>query len=226
MDMQGALAYLSDLEHNNTRTWFHDTKARRDEAQQAFEALLSDLMERIGAFDPSVLGRDPKSLTFKFPRDTRFSHDKSPYNPSLRAHIGPAGKLPVPVGYYLMIQPDGRSFLGGGLFAGMFKDATARVRRAIAERGDEWEALIADPAGVGCFTVEGEALKRVPQEFDPDHPQGSWLKHKSWYIEHHVPDEEVSATGFVDAAAATFERMQPLNAFLNRALEGFEMPAR
>ena len=226
MDIQGALSYLSDLEQHNDRAWFHDTKTRRDEAQQAFEALISDLIERVGVFDPSVRGNDPKSLTFKFPRDTRFSHDKSPYNPSLRAHIGPAGKLPIPVGYYLMIQPDGRSFLGGGLFASMFKDATARVRRAIAEQGSEWETLIDDLAKAGRFTVEGETLKRVPQGFDPLHPQAAWLKHKSWYIEYHVSDEKVTAPEFADIAAATFEHMQPLNTFLNQALAGFEMPSR
>ncbi len=226
MDMEGALAYLSDLERHNDRTWFHDTKARRLEAQRAFEGLLADLIERIGAFDPSVRGQDPKSLTFKLPRDTRFSRDKSPYNPSLRAHIGPAGKLPVPVGYYLMVQPGGRSFLGGGLFSPQFKDATARIRRAIADRGDEWERIVDDPAFAERFRVEGEALKRVPPGFEPDHPQAAWLKHKSWYIECRQADEEVASPGFPASAAEAFERMQPFNAFLNRALEGFEMPQR
>lgn len=226
MNMEGALAYLSDLEQHNDRAWFHDTKARRNDMQQAFEGLLADLIERIGTFDPSVLGQDPKSLTFKLPRDTRFSRDKSPYNPSLRAHIGSSGKLPVPVGYYLMIQPDGRSFLGGGLFAPQLKDATARIRKAIADRGNEWARIIGDPAFADRFSVEGEALKRVPPGFDPGHPQAVWLKHKSWYIECRQTDEEVVSPGFAASAAGAFERMRPFNSFLNRALEGFEMPPR
>ena len=182
-----------------------------------------DVQQRVGAFDPAVLGHDPKKLTFKLTRDTRFSNDKSPYNPSLRAHVGPAGKLPVPVGYYLMVRPGGRSFLGGGLFAAMFKDATDRVRRAIAADGDAWERVV---EGLAPLQVEGEALKRVPQGFDAAHPQAGWLKFKSWYLELPVPDEDVAAPGFAEAAAREFERMKPLNDFLNRALEGFEMPAR
>ena len=80
--------------------------------------------------------------------------------------------------------------------------------------------------GLAPLQVEGEALKRVPQGFDAAHPQAGWLKFKSWYLELPVPDEDVAAPGFAEAAAREFERMKPLNDFLNRALEGFEMPAR
>lgn len=52
-------------------------------------------------------------LTFKLVRDTRFSRDKSPYNPAFRAHISSMGKLPIPVGYFIMIKPGNQSFLGG-----------------------------------------------------------------------------------------------------------------
>lgn len=221
--MGAALAYLAELEAHNDRAWFAETKAERAGALAAFDVLVADMQQRVGAFDPAVLGHDPKKLTFKLTRDTRFSNDKSPYNPSLRAHVGPAGKLPVPVGYYLMVRPGGRSFLGGGLFAAMFKDATDRVRRAIAADGDAWERVV---EGLAPLQVEGEALKRVPQGFDAAHPQAGWLKFKSWYLELPVPDEDVAAPGFAEADAREFERMKPLNDFLNRALEGFEMPAR
>ena len=156
--MGAALAYLAELEDHNDRAWFAETKAERAGALAAFDVLVADVQQRVGAFDPAVLGHDPKKLTFKLTRDTRFSNDKSPYNPSLRAHVGPAGKLPVPVGYYLMVRPGGRSFLGGGLFAAMFKDATDRVRRAIAADGDAWERVV---EGLAPLQVEGEALKRV-----------------------------------------------------------------
>lgn len=65
------------------------------------------LIYGIGEFDNSVLHNIPKELTFKLVRDTRFSHDKSHYNPSFRAHISSMGKLPIPGGYYIMIKPNG-----------------------------------------------------------------------------------------------------------------------
>ena len=128
MNTQLILNYLTELSAHNEREWYHAHKAEQKEANAEFELLLQELILRIGAFDGSILHNQPKDLTFKMVRDTRFSHDKSPYNPAFRAHISSKGKLPVPVGYYLMIKPGGQSFLGGGLFADMFKDATAMVR--------------------------------------------------------------------------------------------------
>ena len=144
MNTRLILNYLSDLNENNNREWYHAHKAEYKAANAEFEELIQALILRIGEFDSSVLHHEPKSLTFKLMRDTRFSHDKSPYNPAFRAHISSQGKLPVPVGYYLMVKPGDRSFLGGGLFADMFKDATAMVRDYIAKNDKEWENVIHD----------------------------------------------------------------------------------
>ena len=117
MNTRLILNYLAELSANNTREWYHGHKKENKEATAQFEMLVRELIYGIGTFDQSVLHNDPKELTFKLVRDTRFSHDKSPYNPAFRAHISSMGKLPVPVGYYLMIKPNGGTFLGGGLFA-------------------------------------------------------------------------------------------------------------
>ena len=180
----------------------------------------------IGKFDSSVLLNNPKDLTFKIVRDTRFSHDKSPYNPAFRAHISSKGKLPVPVGYYLMIKPDNQSFLGGGLFADMFKEATAMVRDYIAGNGKEWEEIIHEPEFEKYFTVRGTALKNVPAGYGKEHPQAEYLKFKSWYLEYPVKDEELSNEGFLAEAAEIFRVMKPFNDYLNRALADFKMPER
>ncbi len=134
MNMSVILQYLTQLYENNNREWYHANKAEYKKANAEFEALIQALILRIGEFDPSVLHNVPQTLTFKLNRDTRFSHDKSPYNPAFRAHISSMGKLPIPVGYYLMIKPKDQSFLGGGLFADMFKDATTMVRDYIVQR--------------------------------------------------------------------------------------------
>ena len=153
MDTRLILSYLTALEENNNREWYHQHKAEYQKANAQFEELVQALMLRIGEFDQSVLGHLPGELTFKLNRDTRFSHDKSPYNPAFRAHISAGGKLPVPVGYYLMLRPGDRSFLGGGLFADMFKDATKMVRDYITEHGSQWEAIITAPSFREHFTV-------------------------------------------------------------------------
>ncbi len=170
---------------------------------------------------------NPKDLTFKLVRDTRFSHDKSPYNPAFRAHISSKGKLPVPVGYYVMIKPGGQSFLGGGLFADMFKDATTRIRDYIVQNGGEWERILHEPEFDKYFTIQGTALKNVPRGYDKEHPQAEYLKFKSWYVEYPLEDEVWNhGEEFPAKAAEIFRIMKPFNDYLNRALAGFQMPER
>ena len=227
MNTQRIIDYLSELGSNNNREWYHANKEAYKVANAEFEELLQALILEIGKFDGSILHNQPKELTFKMVRDTRFSHDKSPYNPAFRAHISSKGKLPVPVGYYLMIKPGDQSFLGGGLFADMFKDATAMVRDYISQNGGEWERIIHEPEFERHFTVGGTALKKVPAGYDKEHSQAEYLKFKSWYLEYPFKDEELKdAEAFTAKAAEIFRIMKPFNDYLNRALADFQMPAR
>lgn len=227
MDLKIILNYLSDLEKNNEREWYHIHKAEYKNADTEFKGLLQELILGIGNFDEIVLHNSPENLTFKLVRDTRFSHDKSPYNPAFRAHIGPKGKLPVPVGYYIMIKPGDRSFLGGGLFADMFKDATRIVRDYISSHPSEFHKIISAPDFTDFFKVQGTALKNVPSGYDKEHPMAEFIKNKSWYLEYPVKDAQIyNAENFVTEALSIFKRMKPFNDYLNNALAEFTMPER
>ena len=227
MDIQLIIKYLTDLGENNNREWYHAHKSENKAASAEFESLIRELIFSIGEFDSSVIHNEPKNLTFKLTRDTRFSHDKSPYNPAFRAHISSMGKLPVPVGYYIMLKPGNQSFLGGGLFADMFKDATAMVRDYIVQNGEAWEKIIQAPEFMKYFTVQGSALKNVPAGYEKEHPQAEYLKFKSWYLEYPIRDEELrDAEAFLTKATELFRIMKPFNDYLNKALKGFQMPVR
>lgn len=227
MNTKIMLDYLAELAENNTREWYHAHKKEYKEATEQFEMLVQELIYGIGTFDQSVIHNIPKELTFKLVRDTRFSHDKSPYNPSFRAHISSMGKLPIPVGYYLMIKPDNGTFLGGGLFADMFSNATSMVRDYISSHSDEWNDTITAAEFKKYFTVQGTALKNVPNGYDKEHPQAEYLKHKSWYLEYHMTDDKVcDSADFLRGSVEIFKAMKPFNDFLNKALVNFKMPTR
>ena len=125
------LDFLADLRENNSLDWMHAHKKRKKEAQNAFLELVQGCIADLAETEPCLAALDAKDLAFRINRDTRFSDDKSPYNPTFRAHISPAGRMPVPVGYFVSVTPGG-SFAGGGLFAPHFKDATRMVRDRIA----------------------------------------------------------------------------------------------
>lgn len=227
MNTELIFQYLTDLKENNNREWYHLHKAEYKAANAQFEMLLQELILSLGQTDSRLLHNVPKDLTFKLVRDTRFSHDKSPYNPAFRAHIGAMGKLPVPVGYYLMIKPGNASFLGGGLFTDLFKDATAMVRDYIAKHPDEWEQIIQAKTFTKYFTVQGTALKNVPAGYDREHPQAAYLKYKSWYLEYPVNDQTfLDIETFLPKMVEIFKAMNPFHDYLNRALTDFKMPSR
>ena len=79
------LTYLTDLSHNNDRQWYHAHKEEFLAAKTEFEGLVQELIYRIGKTDSSILNQNPMDLTFKLVRNTRFSHDKYPYNPAFCA---------------------------------------------------------------------------------------------------------------------------------------------
>lgn len=226
MKLQLILEYLTLLEQNNNREWYHGNKGLQQRASAEFEALVRELNLGLQTFDSDLPLWEPKQLCFKLVRDTRFSHDKSPYNPCFRAHIAEKGKLPVPVGYYLYLMPGNRSFLGGGLFADMFKDATSMVRESIAARGERWQEIISDPVFAKRFTVDGIKLKNLPSGYPQEHPQAEFLKHKSWFLELPVTDDQLLKEDFYDFALDAFMGMRDFNGFLNEALAEFQMPSR
>lgn len=224
--MEKVLEYLTQLEVNNNREWYGATKKERAEANIRFEEFIQSLIVSIGDRDESVVHNIARELTFKMVRDTRFSADKSPYNPSMRAHIASKGKLPIPVGYYVMIKPMDRSFLGGGLFADMFTNATTMLRDYIAENGDKLNRIVESESFKRYFTVKGIALKNVPRGYDPKSPYAEWLKYKCIYLEYPIKDEDIIKPDFVAKATEIFLAMKPFNDFINEALKGFKMPQR
>lgn len=224
--MEKILRYLAELEMNNNREWFAATKKERAEANIQFEEFIQSLITKIGEKDESIVHNYARELTFKMVRDTRFSADKSPYNPSMRAHIASKGKLPIPVGYYVMIKPGNRSFLGGGLFADMFNNATTMIRDYIAEHGDELIRIVESEGFKRYFTVKGIALKNVPKGYDPNSPYAEWLKYKCIYLEYPIKDEDILKPNFIATATEIFLAMKPFNDFINNALKEFKMPER
>lgn len=224
IDIDKIWKYLKEFEANNNRDWFRSHKEQRIEANIEFEKLVQELQSRIHQFDATIGGYNPKDLTFKQVRDTRYSHDKTPYNPVFRAHIAPKGKSPIPVGYFICI----RSYsvlLGGGLFTNIFNEATTMIRDYIDEHGEQWEQIVEDKEFKKEFTVAGEKLKNVPRGYFKEHPQSEYLKYKSWYLECCITDIR-DVESLITTSIDKFKIIKPFNDYINQALIDFKMPER
>ena len=126
-----------------------------------------------------------------------------------------------------MIKPGNQSYLCGGLFANSFRDATEMVRDYISEFGKEFDEIIHAPEFEKHFTVQWTSLLCISSGYDREHPQSEYLKFKSWYLKYSVAEEVIAdAEQFMEEAAKLFRIMKPFNDYLNKALEGFQMPER
>ncbi|HWQ08093.1 MAG TPA: TIGR02453 family protein, partial [Holophaga sp.] len=196
--------------------WFQANKARFEadvrEPMLGFIMAFAEPLRRINQHfvaDPRPAG----GSMFRIFRDTRFARDKSPYKTNVGAqfrHQDCTKDVHAP-GFYLHLEP-GASFVSAGLWR-PDGDALRQVRERIVARTKEWKAL-----QDGGLEVQGEALKRVPQGFDPAHPFAEDLKLKDFYT--HVPlsDREVCAPDFLERFAEACRRNAPLVAFLTKAL--------
>jgi uncharacterized protein (TIGR02453 family) len=226
MDTKIILNFLTDLNVNNAFDWMKANKKYYEQAKIEYEILIQELMNGILTFDNSIEILPPKELMFKLNRDTRFSNNKLPYNPTFRVHISNGGKLPIPVGYYLSVKP-GNIFLGGGLFAAMFADATKSIRDYIIKNTNKFVEILEAEEFKNNFVVDGEKLKNVPKEYDKEHKLAEYIKNKSWYIEYKVNDTIfLKPEEFIKTSVKLFKYMKPFNDYLNKALKDFRMPER
>jgi len=67
--------------------------------------------------------------------------------------------------------------------------------------------------------IQGDALKRPPRGFDPDHEHIEDLKLKSFYVMTETGAEAALDAEFPDRVEAAFRLAAPLNRFVCGALE-------
>ena len=215
------LAFLGELAANNEREWFAANKHRYEAlvlepALRFIEAMgpgLAKLSEHIVA----VPKRTGGSLMRVY-RDTRFSHDKTPYKTNIgiqfRHELGRDVHAP---GFYVHVEP-GSSFLGVGIWH-PDGGALGRIRAHISENPDRWRRATRGKRFDDVFALTGDTLVRPPQGYATDAPFIEDLKRKDFIGIANLDDEVVTAPGFAALVRERFGRGKSLMAFLCEALE-------
>ena len=197
-----ALDFYEGLLADNSKAYWTDHKAVYDAAVKApMQALLDDLGPEFG-----------EAKLFRPYRDVRFSKDKTPYKTAAAAAIGDD----VQGGLYLQLSADGLMVAGGA--HGLATDQARRLRAAIADdRPGRALAELLDRLRAAGFTVEGERLKRLPKEFDADHPRADLLTLKTlWAFRQLEPGEWLHTEQAREAVATAWRQVQPLNDWLRQ----------
>lgn len=220
MSVQIILDFLRDLKENNNREWFAENKTRYDASKKAFDKMSAELIVEIAKFDEEIKHVEAKDCVFRIYRDTRFSHDKTPYKTHFGVFVATAGgRKSQRGGYYFHLDPDG-CFLGAGVWCPE-PNLLKALRQSVYDNIDELNEIRQNADFSKYFNTffEEDKLKTVPKGFPKDFPEAELLKLKHYLVEHKLNDEFLQSSDLVARVAGVFECAYPLNRFLNYTVD-------
>lgn len=207
--------FLKKLKENNNREWFNEHKTEFQQEQQLVEVFAEALLGRLSKHDLIETDSGKKAL-FRIYRDTRFSHDKTPYKTHWSGSFKRATKQRRG-GYYFQLEP-GNSFIAGG-FWGPSSEDLKRVRDDIAFDPAPLRKILAGKTFISRFgSLEGEQLKTTPKGFEADHEAIDLLRYKQFLLVKRFSDKEVLSDRFLTEADLTFQAMRPFFDYMSDVL--------
>lgn len=213
-------AFLRDLAANNNREWFADNKARyEDVLRQPYLRLIGDLATPLAKISPHYRA-DPRAQggsLFRIHRDTRYSHDKTPYKTWAGARFSHDRRREIEApSFYMHIQPGG-CFAGGGIWHP--EPATLKkIREFLADNPAAWKKAVHAKAFTERYGFWGERLKRPPRGYDPEHELIEDIKLKNFAAGQDFPDALACSGELQPYLVDTFKRVAPMVDYLCAAV--------
>jgi len=214
------LSFLRNLKKHNNREWFEKNRGAYELAKEDMVQLMDAVIKQLGKKDEFIAPLTGKECLYRINRDIRFSKDKTPYKSHMAASLIRGGKKTDFAGYYIHIEP-GDSFVGGGKYQtdpAMLK----RIRQEIDYSWDEFRKIITSKKFVAAFgDIDKSAefsLSREPKGYEKDNPAIDYIKLKSWIAFTPLSDADLVSKDLVKKIVSACEALQPLLAFLNRAI--------
>ena len=208
------LAFLRDLRVNNSREWFAENKAIYEKEKKGFDAWTTELITEFADFE-NMDGVLLKHCSYRIYRDVRFSINKEPYKTWFSASFSEGGRKSGLMDYYVHIEPNGASFLGGGMYSPS-PEQLAAYRQEIDYNAAGLRKIIKNPKFVAVFGEEvGESLVRIPKGYDPDHADAELLKKKQLFFWKKYTEEDVCNPMFTKQLISDAKVLKPYLDFMN-----------
>lgn len=212
--------FLAELGSHNDRLWFQANKPRYERLRALWLADIDRMIACMAKWDSRLGVWEARRTAYRIYRDTRFSHDKTPYKTHFAAALSPMGKRDLGAGYY--IQTGGVADPGSGLYGGIWcppMPELTKLRKAIVDNIEEFEEIIHEPRLARWFPEWcGDTLKTIPKGWDRNHPQAALLRRKDYGREHPVTMEFFLDPSWPERAAEMFSSLAPLVEFINYSL--------
>ena len=85
MLQSSTIQFLKSLKKNNNKEWFDKNRQHYELAKTDFLSLVTNVLNEIQVFDPTLIELQPKQCIFRLNRDVRFSKNKDPYKTNIGA---------------------------------------------------------------------------------------------------------------------------------------------
>ncbi|GAB3857198.1 hypothetical protein GCM10028822_30510 [Hymenobacter terrigena] len=221
MELEYLLNFLARLAANNTTAWMAEHRPDYQRARAACTELVRQVLARVAATDPDLADLTTSDVMFRLHKNDRAHRDPEPYKRRMGAGLKRGGRHAPRAGYFLAIQPDGRSWLGAGTFHPT-PELLAAIRQEIHYNGDEFHRLRQAPELLRYFPdgidTTGAQLTRPPRGYAATDPDVTWLRLKTFGVGRFYADAEVLAPGFVEEVVAGIAAARPLVDFFNAAI--------
>ncbi|KAG9199530.1 hypothetical protein G6514_008388 [Epicoccum nigrum] len=227
------MLFLKELKENNDRQWLklHDPDYRV--AVQDFNDFIGKLSDRIIRIDETIPELPVKDIVYRIYRDIRFSKDPTPYKTYFSAAWSRTGRKGPYAAYYVQIQPNGGSFVGGGLWQPE-AESLRKLRREFDRRSNRIKETLKEDrirenflggvstdeakvvrAFISLTSNASTALKRNPKDFSIDHQDIDLLRLRSFTLGKKLSDEEILGAKSMDRVAQLISCIEPFITYLN-----------
>ena len=209
--------FLDGLTKNNSKAWFDEHRREYEEYYlEVAKTFVAGMQGVFATFAPGITA-EPRvnGSIFRINRDIRFSKDKTPYKNHLDLwfYEGNDRKSGFS-GFFFRMFADS-VILGSGIH-GFEKESLSKYRDAVNRdaSGSELRSLV-EKLERGGYALGGEHYKKVPREFESNHPRGDLLRHNALSAHTELPlPAEIRKAAFCDWCGGHFKKLLPLHRWL------------
>ena len=223
MELDYLLDFMARLAANNTTAWMAEHRPDYQRARAACTELVRQVLVRVAATDANLAALTPGDVLFRLHKNDRSQRDPEPYKRRMGAGLKLGGRHAPRAGYFIAIQPEGRSWLGAGTFHPT-PEMLAAIRQEIHYGPDAFHRLRQAPDLLRHFPAgldtTGPQLTRPPRGYAATDPDVAWLRLKTFGAGKFYADAKVQAPRFVGQLVADIAAARPLVDFFNQALGG------
>lgn len=215
MNFKNLIAFLKELQQNNSKEWMDANRKWYKEVRNDYVQWLDKMNAKLATIDDGYYDTPGKKGINRINNNLMFHPNK----PIYKDHFG-AGfdKRPNTGDFYVEVGIQ-RSMFAGGLWR---PDANRlrSVRDAIDYDGEELQSILNKPSFNNLFggLYEDEKLKTAPKGFSNDHPHIELLRNKTFAVVTEFSSDLVLKDNFEDFLIDSYLEMLPFRQYLNKAI--------